>query len=73
VPINLTSDEDIGIELLPAIAGMRDALTNVLSEAYNDMLDVGDIQARRIHGALSDDDDDDDVAGRRRAGEWGSR
>jgi hypothetical protein len=59
LPINVTSDQDIGIELL---AKMQDALTNVVGEAYNDMLDVGNIQARRIYGALSESEDDDDVA-----------
>jgi hypothetical protein len=59
VPINVTSDQDIGIELL---AKMQDALTDVVGQAYNDMLDVGNIQARRIYGAVSESEDDDDVA-----------
>jgi hypothetical protein len=59
VPINVTSDQDIGIELL---AKMQDALTDVVGQAYNDMLDVGNIQGRRIYGAVSESEDDDDVA-----------
>jgi hypothetical protein len=46
VLINVTSDQDMGIEVLHATGVMRDALTSVVGEAHSDMMDVGNIQVQ---------------------------